>query len=883
MRSQATVSFIIILSMVLSLNIPVWASSEEQVLLQSYRSAVEAGDPAGVKSAWKNLMDKFHLEKFVLEKLYKMSPELATHFWKRTRIEILNQELHAMELSGEIKPFSEMEGKMPDVRSTEPPAPRAKGDSGLADLVKKTKNIEARHAAKTNIKPQQGDTPTDNRTKLTGEPPKPGAKEFAKKTAGRVIDVVGATGLAAGGIRQESENAAKQGRDFSSFNALENVGKNVAHGSITAPYETGRRIAQEEINKIPVYEMEINTELEDSGMWEGLPAENRQLMAKAIARQQASDRAIVRTLKEMFYDNPSRMSKKILEEEALNEFNNARAAGEKELSSWRIAKYKGRAAARVIGEAIMLNNILDAATYDSDADRRASAMDRRLQAFAKIKLLDGLTKTTRIQEEINQLSAKGDPNDPAVKEIIKKLDEEYEASLVQVNRVKERLEGKVDFNDPFLSKLQNEVRRIPREPVILAQNQPTDKAAGSAPPTGFTIQGYDDSVADNTETREEIQEIPGSGGFGILGQEQNASGEKPDKPSGEFALPGDTDTIRSIKDSEEAKPQGERMARELRQMYSNMDRKKAQLEREAGLIFRDSMEKNITAATSMVAANIKRNTNQKKEEQKLPYMLEPPGPDWSPVDGWGRPAAAVDDTIYCPDDKKERQEKCARVIAYLRWYESQKAKIQKWTTNAQRAYLFKAQCCGYRWSTEGSGDDDNYTADTTTDASTGTDTGGGKDIGIMGVGVGEETSTGSPSVQQADSGPDNEPGTDDSQVPTMSYDECVLKICPDCSKSLGLMDLSVDPQCNTCKTNRKKQIDDCMAGKKTGGGGHFRKEYYVIQYLKYNNETKKWEKTTTVEIKKKGNFPTKKHIVVLGPETWDACESERESIQHYEH
>lgn len=59
-----------------------------------------------------------------------------------------------------------------------------------------------------------------------------------------------------------------------------------------------------------------------------------------------------------------------------------------------------------------------------------------------------------------------------------------------------------------------------------------------------------------------------------------------------------------------------------------------------------------------------------------------------------------DDTTYCPEDPDERKAKCAQVNGYIRAYESQGQKAQ-WTGSVQRAYLFRAQCCGYRWTTEG--------------------------------------------------------------------------------------------------------------------------------------------------------------------------------------
>jgi len=102
----------------------------------------------------------------------------------------------------------------------------------------------------------------------------------------------------------------------------------------------------------------------------------------------------------------------------------------------------------------------------------------------------------------------------------------------------------------------------------------------------------------------------------------------------------------------------------------------------------------------------------------------------------------------------------------------------------------------------------------------------------------------------------------------MSYDDCLKKLCPDCYKSLDLMDTSLDPQCTACKQRRAREIDDCMAGKKVGQKGGFAKEYYVILYQR------EWE------VIKRGETPPGQHKVVYGPETWGACYDERERLYH---
>ena len=63
-------------------------------------------------------------------------------------------------------------------------------------------------------------------------------------------------------------------------------------------------------------------------------------------------------------------------------------------------------------------------------------------------------------------------------------------------------------------------------------------------------------------------------------------------------------------------------------------------------------------------------------------------------------SSGTDDTVYCPENPAELEAKCAQVNGYIGAFESQ-GQAAKWTQSIQRAYLFRAQCCGRRWTTEG--------------------------------------------------------------------------------------------------------------------------------------------------------------------------------------
>lgn len=98
--------------------------------------------------------------------------------------------------------------------------------------------------------------------------------------------------------------------------------------------------------------------------------------------------------------------------------------------------------------------------------------------------------------------------------------------------------------------------------------------------------------------------------------------------------------------------------------------------------------------------------------------------------------SGTDDTAYCPENPDELKTKCAQVNAYIRAFEAQGRKA-KWTASVQRAYLFRAHCCGYRWTTEGPEADAKDTAATDeTDIEFGETRKPG--VGLMGVAVDEK-------------------------------------------------------------------------------------------------------------------------------------------------
>jgi len=462
-------------------------------LVEQYARAVASRDPVKIKSAWAKVDQNYSAVRL----MEKEAPKLAAHLKQRGGIEEINAGHRAQAAAGEIKPFSEMEGEMfnkkmkqaPRLKKVvptkldpktmdkiflenkhvdfyDPKAPKKPvGSQKLADVVKETQRKQLAHKQQELKAKQAGEANT--KLKNDARPGKRTPKEFAGKAIGTTLDVVGTLGLAATGVRKEAEDAAKERREFSKFKALENVGKNVIHGTTISPFETGRRAAQEEIKRLPEYEKEVRAGLKANGLLEGMTKAEQDVMVRTVAQHRAQTVAAGKALKGVFYDAPQKMSRSILEEEALKEFKEAKVAGEgNKLSMKRTAKYKLRAAGRIAGELTLINPLMDALTYDSDADRRAAEMQHRLQEYTKSKMLDGLTKTTRISAEIEQLTSSGDLNDPATQERLQKLQEQYNTTLSKVKKVDERMKNKVDPNDPMIAALQNAVRKIPKGSVI---------------------------------------------------------------------------------------------------------------------------------------------------------------------------------------------------------------------------------------------------------------------------------------------------------------------------------------------------------------------------------------------------------------------------------
>ena len=308
-----------------------------------------------------------------------------------------------------------------------------------------------------------GDAPPGSKplTKGVASFHKESAWEFGKKSAGKGLDATTAAGMLASGVKKEKEDAAREGREFSNFKAVENVGKDIVHGSVVSPFEAGRRAAGEELKRLPEYEKRVRKNFEENlSGFKDLPKESQDLLVRREARTQAAFTASGRALKATLFDPLYDLSKRTLEEEALNEYEDAKKSGEKGLSTWRTAKYKARAAGRIAGEVTGINAVVDWMTYDDRADRNAVDTGKRVNRLRQTKLLSGLTRAQRIKEQIEDLQNNGDIHDPETQRRLQKLQGEYTEAVTQVRRDRSKMKTTVNPDDPLTARLKGEVDRL---------------------------------------------------------------------------------------------------------------------------------------------------------------------------------------------------------------------------------------------------------------------------------------------------------------------------------------------------------------------------------------------------------------------------------------
>ncbi len=376
--------------------------------------------------------------------------------------------------------------------------------------------------------------------------------------------------------------------------------------------------------------------------------------------------------------------------------------------------------------------------------------------------------------------------------------------------------------------------------------RPPDVEQLTAETDGFGMLGSEDKEEDGK----------GTSGWGTSALSENVEAPVEKKPKGgsdEFAAPGSAQAHKAIEETEKARPRGKRFAENLNKFLSDIEREQAQRQAEANEFLKEGLDAFGKSVVAIGGSYIKRNNRQKPQTPAL--NLRPVGPNYNPADGWGKPGQVSTGAVKCPENQKERQNKCARVISYIRKYESLSKADKIWNVNIQRAYLFRAQCCGYRW---------------TTNAPQQT--------------KGNENKTAAPPA--APPPPPAAPQTyDDGQTQGnagpaggMSRTECIHKFCPECAEAISLMEVSADPDCEACKKRNAANIDQCVSGGSnsstsqsvsgdTGDYGYNTtglpnpKVYYVFK--QYQPSQKNYHYTI-------GKINAGRHII-YGPDTFEGC------------
>lgn len=231
----------------------------------------------------------------------------------------------------------------------------------------------------------------------------------------------------------------------------------------------------------------------------------------------------------------------------------------------------------------------------------------------------------------------------------------------------------------------------------------------------------------------------------------------------EFALPGDSDTLKSIADSEAGKSEGQKVVEGVRAFMKTIDEEQRIRQQQADAFTQEAMSRNFESFLQIITSNPQYFNSKRPKDRQSKYDLNTPGPVWNPVDGWGGAKAGGVD-IYCPGNSEVRRRKCAEAGQFLRSIGG-----TRWEQDIQRTELFQAQCCGSNGPNEVNSGGSDTTSNTTTE---------------------EPTRS------------------------TKSYDECLAIICSACGQGISLAGEEYDnPECNRCRKARAKEIKACMEGK----------------------------------------------------------------------
>ena len=183
------------------------------------------------------------------------------------------------------------------------------------------------------------------------------------------------------------------------------------------------------------------------------------------------------------------------------------------------------------------------------------------------------------------------------------------------------------------------------------------------------------------------------------------------KGSGDFVKPGSLAAEDAVNETEKLRPQGNKTALELKQLKAEIDAKQARQNAQARQFFNESMADNTQAISNMAALNMKKKTGASTVTPQPAYNITPVGPSYNPADGWGKPGEVSTGPVKCPIISSVKATKCKQANEYIRMHKSLAEVSKIWSARLQRVYLFRAQCCGYRWTTDSGEDISSFDSD----------------------------------------------------------------------------------------------------------------------------------------------------------------------------
>ena len=344
-------------------------------------------------------------------------------------------------------------------------------------------------------------------------------------------------------------------------------------------------------------------------------------------------------------------------------------------------------AARAYGEATAL-----------DERRYLGRQKTELRKFVDRNLKHGLWKINRLQAELDNLIHQGDPNDSTNKKRTQELLNEYESEYLRMEKLRGLAERNLGDADA------KRVNRMREELSYL-----------TAPDT---MREYaDDMSKQNRDT------LTGNHSSSQDGQLV----ETAEKEEGKLRFRNkDADNTQSAPITTAAIDAG------------GIDESVRSGEKAVEVTSKDG-----EASEAFVQEGEEHQVVSTKDYDGWRTVGQEGGPE---TESFGQFATGTsDDTLHCPEDPDELKAKCANVNKFIGDFGK-----GQWTASLQRAYLFRAQCCGYRWTTEGPEDDTGNNAATDKADLQFRETGKAEDVGLLDVPVDEKDKDMEPSASSAD-------------------------------------------------------------------------------------------------------------------------------------